>query len=148
LLCVNVKRSKYLSFVDTLEEFVLSAQQEFLFFEEFELLSESMIRFKGVADMQPFDTTAGYTLEDEQLIINNPGAFFIEFDEQMDEIRICNDVRIALRGPNPPVTGNEYGILLGSCDFDFDGHLGDIIDRRVYVAGDTVALYVVHTRYR
>jgi hypothetical protein len=138
----------YADFVDTLPQFIENSQREFLFIEEFELFTTTRLRISGMADQTPFDTILPYTLVGERIVIDAVSPYFIRLDVASDEIRICNDVRIAIRGPNPPITGNEYGIVVNTCEFDFDGHLADVLDRAVYVAGDTLGLFILETRYK
>jgi len=54
----------YGDFIDSLEQFIINTQKEFFFIEEFELLSESSVRFKGLFDQVLLDTTLTYTMQD------------------------------------------------------------------------------------
>lgn len=138
----------YVEFIDTLDQFIDQSTREFLFFEEFELLSETMIRFKVQVDQTPFDTTVMYAIQDEELLIDGIDPAFVRFDADADEFHVCAYAQLGIRGPNPPISGVGYGILIGTCEYDYAGHLADILDQDIYVSGDTVGFYTVNTVYQ
>lgn len=131
----------YGGFIDTLGSFIVNTTREFLFFEEFELLSENTIRIQFLADQILIDTVFMYTQQDKEIIIENIPPAFISYNDEEDQFEVCTYTQIAINGPNPPQSG-EYGISVGTCEFGFQEYIDLILDDGLFVQGDTIGFYI------
>jgi hypothetical protein len=107
-----------------------------------------MIRFRVLLDQTPFDTTVMYTMQNQEIMIDMIEPAFVSFDAAADEFQVCSYAQMGIHGPNPPVSGVGYGINIGTCEFDYAGHLEDILDQAIYVVGDTIGFYTVKAVYQ
>ena len=139
------------SILDTLPDYIESTLEDFLVIEEFEILSDDMLRIRFNDNGVTNDTTFNYVSTGNEIAVDNPDFDkLIQYDKDNDLFKICLYMAYGVQGPN--TSGSQPQAYGGFISFCQRRSISDLLQEQNqmydYATSDSFAIFLAEMIYQ